>query len=237
MWMPRGLEIRPTHVHVSWIRPCRETNHPLIQYYQVYLNGSAIPNFILFSCPFTPWVRHLPWTDLWSDSSTCLLRNVPRLIGQPRVINVVRARGIYSVINLLERSVPSSSLSFPLYEPAFLPLILYLLQRIYDQSATITFDKQAYHIPSASVIYTFPTNHLQLLSTLHLLLNSRHFLDFAHPSSMQIHQCLRVYPSRVGDRCLVRQVTNRVSTRGWATMRCFFQVRITLALQVKKGIC
>ena len=55
------------------------------------------------------------WTDPRSDSSICLLRNIPSLTGWPRVINVVGTRGIYLVVNLLERSVLSSSVPFPLY--------------------------------------------------------------------------------------------------------------------------
>ena len=121
------------------------------------------PNFIHFSCPLIPWVRDLPWTNPWSDGLTCLMRNVPILTGCPRVINVVRTHEIHSVVNLLERSIPSSSVPFPLFKPTFLPFILYFLYKIYNQA-------------------------------------------------------------------------NRVSARGHTMMKCSHQVRMTLALQVKRGI-
>ena len=78
------------------------------------------------------------WTDSWSDGLICLLRNIPSLIGWPRVINVVGTRGIYLVINLLERSVLSSSVSFPLYKPASTSLIFHFPQKFYNQSASPT---------------------------------------------------------------------------------------------------
>ena len=95
------------------------------------------------------------WTNSWSDGLICLLRNIPSLPGWPRVINVVGTRGIYLVVNLLERSVPSSSVSFPLYKPASSSLIFHFPQKFYDQSTTITLVRQTYRSPSASIIYTF----------------------------------------------------------------------------------
>ena len=132
---------------------CLISGSPLIYYRWVYLNGSVISIFILFSCPFTPWVYHLLQTDPWSDGLTRLLRSVHRLIDQPRVINVIRAHGVSSVVNFLERSIPSSSASFLLYKPASLPLILYFPQRIHNQSTTISFHIPAYRVLGAPVIY------------------------------------------------------------------------------------
>ena len=71
------------------------------------------------------------WTDPWSDGSICLLKNIPSLTSWPRVINVVETRGIYLVVNLLERSIPSSSVSFPLYKPASSSLIFHFPQKFF----------------------------------------------------------------------------------------------------------
>ena len=95
------------------------------------------------------------WTNPRSDNSICLLRNIPSLTGWPRVINVVETRGIYLVVNLLERSVPSSSMPFPLYKPTSYSLIFHFPQKFYDQSATVTLARQTYRSFGASVIYTF----------------------------------------------------------------------------------
>ena len=133
---------------------------PLVQYSQAYLNGFVIPNFTLFSCPHTPWVRHPFWMDPWSDDLTHLLRGTLRLSSQPRVINVVGTLGVSSMVNLMERSIPSSYVSSPLYKPASSLLILYFLQRIHDQSATASFDKPAYRPLRAPVIYTSHVVHL-----------------------------------------------------------------------------
>lgn len=95
-----------------------------------------------------------------------------RLTSYPRVINVVGARGTSSMVNLLERSIPSFSVSFPLYKPASLPLIFYFQRQIHDQNATITFDELAYRLPGVPIIYTSPVAHLQPVSIFQLLLNS-----------------------------------------------------------------
>ena len=87
-------------------------------------------------------------------------------------LNFVGVRVISLVANLLERSVPLSSPPFPLYKLALLPLIFYFPRWIHNQSATIYPVKPAYRQLGASVIYTFHVAHLQLVSTLHLLLNS-----------------------------------------------------------------
>ena len=65
------------------------------------------------------------WTDPWSDDSICLLRDIPCLRGWPRVINAKRIHGIYLVVYLMVRSVPSSSVPLPLYKPASVILTFY----------------------------------------------------------------------------------------------------------------
>ena len=94
MWVPHGPSIRRPRAYAYRIRPYRGTirhviypsrnsirrltfDNPLILYHHVYLNRPVNPNFILFSCPFTSWVRHLlSWTDPWSDGLTQPLGNV-----------------------------------------------------------------------------------------------------------------------------------------------------------------
>ena len=88
------------------------------------MNEPVFSNFILFNCLLTLWVCHLlSQTDPWSDGLTQLLKNMLWLIGSPRAINVVGACGTFLVVNHSYRSVPSSSLSFPLYIHASLLFI------------------------------------------------------------------------------------------------------------------
>ena len=107
-------------------------------------------------------------------------------------------------------------------------------QRIYNQSATVILTKFAYHLLRATV------SHSLLLSPtgkyFYLMLNFfATYLNFCTPVIYVNRQSLRVYPSHVGDRCLVRRVNNCVSAREWAMMRCFRQVLMTPAPQVMKG--
>ena len=76
------------------------------------------------------------------------------------------------MVNPLERNGPSSFVLFPLYKSISLPLILYFPQRIQDQGAAVFFDKLAYRLLGAPVIYTSPVAHLQPISIFTFLLNS-----------------------------------------------------------------
>ena len=72
--------------------------------------------FILFSCPLTLWVHHIIlWMDPWSDGLAHPLGNTLWLIGQPRAINAIGARGMFLVVTHSDWSVLSSPMSFPLY--------------------------------------------------------------------------------------------------------------------------
>ena len=67
---------------------------------------------------------------------------------------LVRTCVTFLVVDLIERSVPSSSLSFSLYKLASFLFILYFLQGVCDQSAPVYLGKLAHHPPSVPVIYT-----------------------------------------------------------------------------------
>ena len=121
----------------------------------------------------------------------------------------------------------------------------YFLQRISNQSATILFNKLLNRLPSLIVCYAFsvsffapftykyPSPYTELFP---LLFSFFIYLNIACPLPMQTCRVLGVYPSHVGDRCLVRrQVNNHVSTKEKATMRCFCQVRMTPAPPTMKG--
>ena len=133
------------------------------------------------------------WMDPWSDSLICLLRNIPSLTGWPRVINVVGTRGIYLVVNLLEWSVPSSYVSFPLYKPASSSLIFHFPQKFYDKSATITFVRPKYHSISASVIYTRCSSPIGKYSSPFIKELFVIFFRQYYRHLFQTCQCLRVY--------------------------------------------
>ena len=107
------------------------------------------------------------WTDPWSDSSICPLRNIPSLIGWLRVINVVGIRGIYLVVNLLERSVLSSSVLFPLYKLASSSLIFHFPQK----------SERYRHPCQTNISFTWCTCHLHIFAA-HLQLVSTLLLPF-----------------------------------------------------------
>ena len=119
---------------------------------------SSSPKFILFNCPLTLWVRDLPWTDSWSDGSTSLLRDVPRLTNWPRVINFVGTHGDHLVINLLEQSVPSFSchsiyINLPLY-PSF--FTFHIKSMIKAQSSSLTSKQTVYLVHPSSTPFLLP---------------------------------------------------------------------------------
>ena len=123
-------------------------------------------------------------TDPCSDGSTCLLRNIPSLTSWLRVINVVGTRGIYLVVNLLERSVPSSSVSFPLYKLASSSLIFYFPQNFSTRTLPSPLsDKRTIHLvhPSStsfccsSPTGKYPSHSIQISYLLDFILLSSIF--------------------------------------------------------------
>ena len=124
------------------------------------------------------------WTDSWSDGLICLLRNIPSLIGWPRVINVVGTRGIYLVVNLLERRVPSSFVSFPLYKPASSLFIFYFPQNFSTRTLPSPLsDKRTIHLVHlsstsfccSSPTGKYPSHSIQISYLLDFILSSSIF--------------------------------------------------------------
>ena len=92
--------------------------------------------------------------DPWGDGSPYVLRSSPFLTGWPRVINVVGTRGIYLVVHLVVRSVPSSSVPFPLYKPAFVTLTFYFYRNFTIRAlpSTLTDEYNVYLIHQSSTL-------------------------------------------------------------------------------------
>ena len=119
----------------------------------------------------------------------------------------------------------------------------YFSQRISSQSATVLFITLSSCLLGATVLYAFPVAFFASLNCKYPALYAKFslcfsiYLNFACLSLGQTCKVLGFYPSRVCDRCLMRcRVNNHVSVKEWATMRCFRQVRMTLAPLMTKGI-
>lgn len=73
-----AIEIRPPCACEPRIRPPLKSIY--YQFIDLISSGSFgrihHPNLILFSCPLTPWIRHLIWTDPWSDNTRFVFREV-----------------------------------------------------------------------------------------------------------------------------------------------------------------
>ena len=123
------------------------------------------------------------WTDPWSDGSICLLRNIPSLTNWPRVINVVRVRGIYLVVNLLKQSVSSSFVSFPLYKPASSSLIFHFPQKFFIRALSSPLSEKhtvhLVHLSSTPFCCSSPTSKYPFPSV-----QISYFLDFILSSSI-----------------------------------------------------
>ena len=104
-----------------------------------------------------------------------------------------------------------------------------------NQSAIVTLARQTYRSPGAPVIYTFSL-HISTGKYPSPSVQISYLLDFILSSSILDPLVSQGLPSRVGVRCLVRQVINRLSMMGRATMKCSRQVKKTLTFQVKRGI-
>ena len=119
-------------------------------------------------------------------------------------------------------------------------LYIYMLPYLSFSLSTTNLQPGRYHpIYQTSIPFTWCNNPLHLccllrivqsVSILYLMLNSFIiYLNFVYPTSIQTRQSLRVYPSHVGDRCLMCQVNNHVFARERAMIRCICQVRMTSA--------
>ena len=121
------------------------------------------------------------WTNPWSDDSICLLRNIPSLTSWPRVINVIGIRGIYLMVNLLEQSVPSSFVSFPLYKSTSSLLIFHFPKKFSIRALpSLLSDKHTIHLvhPSStpfcclSPTGKYPSPSVQISYLLDFILSS-----------------------------------------------------------------